>query len=708
MKKFLILITLLCIPIIIKCSLDVVEPQTEKAGKPDNIEASSSSRVNIITWVPPYNWQACRDMLNIDFGGVKMEDGITHLALQFWGPVPSTGGIKYVDHEWQRPNDATVRVFTDWARGKDVKVMLCVYNNDGAWNWDIVGPIMSDPAKRRTHVNTLVSEVKRLGLDGVEVDYEWPGGSNSAHANFLSFIRDLSSELRKIDKELTIATFSYIWNYPNSDGWNDFLPYVDGITSMGYEEIGRGASGWASYSTQKTLINDPSKLMLGMPTYAGSEWQGNSVEEQIAWVLQDGTVGIGIWDASLADGSGRPNNAWRTASVWNKLKQIKGSGTSVPATYTISASAQNGGTISPSGSVTVSEGSSKSFSITPDSGYKIERVTVNGEDQGAVSNYTFTNIGTNGTITAYFTQTPQQFTINASAGTGGTISPSGLVTANQGESKAFTITPNSGYEIDYVTINGSNQGELTSYTFRNIRSNQSISAHFRLIPVEDDNDDDSGDCDSPVWSRSSVYTGGQTVAHNGYRWRARWWTQGDEPGTTGQWGVWEEIGPCGDKGEITVPEYTITAQAQGNGSIYPAGNINIKQGESRTFNITPNGGYEIDYVLVNGANKGAVSSYTFENVESDNGIIAYFRQTETDDNGDGDDQDNNDGDNGTGDGECSDIEPWSSSQNWNEYATGDLRTYNGKIYRCINVAFSFYDPSGPHGHFGWEFVADCN
>ncbi len=278
---------------------------------------------NIITWVPPYNWQACLNMLNTDFGGVKMEDGITHLALQFWGPVPSTGGIKYVDHEWQTPNDATVTEFTDWAQGKDVKVMLCIYNNDSTWNWDIVQPIIDDPAKRTNHVNTLVSEVQRLGLDGVEVDYEWPGGENSDHTNFMLFMAELSNELRAIGKQLTIATFAYTWHYPNSDGWNAFADITDGITSMGYEEIGRNANGWASYSGQKNLINIPEKLMLGMPTYAGSSWQGNTIEEQIDWVVEDGEVGIGIWDASLADGAGNPNDAWRTASVWNKLKQIK-------------------------------------------------------------------------------------------------------------------------------------------------------------------------------------------------------------------------------------------------------------------------------------------------------------------------------------------------------------------------------------------------
>lgn len=54
----------------------------------------------------------------------------------------------------------------------------------------------------------------------------------------------------------------------------------------------------------------------------------------------------------------------------------------------------------------------------------------------------------------------------------------------------------------------------------------------------------SGTCPSPAWSPSAVYTGGMTASHNNHEWRARWWTQGEEPGTTGPWGVWEDRGAC--------------------------------------------------------------------------------------------------------------------------------------------------------------------
>ncbi|MCL1067825.1 lytic polysaccharide monooxygenase [Shewanella olleyana] len=40
------------------------------------------------------------------------------------------------------------------------------------------------------------------------------------------------------------------------------------------------------------------------------------------------------------------------------------------------------------------------------------------------------------------------------------------------------------------------------------------------------------------WSAAKVYNGGETVTHNNQQWTAQWWTQGEEPGTTGEWGVW--------------------------------------------------------------------------------------------------------------------------------------------------------------------------
>jgi predicted chitinase len=51
-------------------------------------------------------------------------------------------------------------------------------------------------------------------------------------------------------------------------------------------------------------------------------------------------------------------------------------------------------------------------------------------------------------------------------------------------------------------------------------------------------------CSAPAWSSGAVYVGGNLVTHGGAAWRAKWWTQGETPGTTGEWGVWERVGTC--------------------------------------------------------------------------------------------------------------------------------------------------------------------
>ena len=143
----------------------------------------------------------------------------------------------------------------------------------------------------------------------------------------------------------------------------------------------------------------------------------------------------------------------------------------------ITASAGSGGSISPSGSVAISQGLSQTFTITPSTGYKIAGVTVDGASVGAVSSYTFSNVTANHTISATFAATATTYTITASAGTGGSISPAGTTTVNSGGSKTYTITPNTGYKIAGVTVDGASVGAVSSYTFSNVTANHTISAN---------------------------------------------------------------------------------------------------------------------------------------------------------------------------------------------------------------------------------------
>jgi chitinase len=53
-----------------------------------------------------------------------------------------------------------------------------------------------------------------------------------------------------------------------------------------------------------------------------------------------------------------------------------------------------------------------------------------------------------------------------------------------------------------------------------------------------------GSCTVAEWSASAVYTNGNEVAHKGHKWKAKWWTTNEEPGTTGEWSVWQDEGAC--------------------------------------------------------------------------------------------------------------------------------------------------------------------
>lgn len=73
-----------------------------------------------------------------------------------------------------------------------------------------------------------------------------------------------------------------------------------------------------------------------------------------------------------------------------------------PTTYTITASAGQGGSIAPNGTVSVAKGESKQFTITPSEGYEIADVKVDGVSKGAKTAYEFTNVTENHTIAASF------------------------------------------------------------------------------------------------------------------------------------------------------------------------------------------------------------------------------------------------------------------------------------------------------------------
>lgn len=300
----------------------------------------------------------------------------------------------------------------------------------------------------------------------------------------------------------------------------------------------------------------------GSFTAAGGTGSVNvTAQTGCSWTASSGASWITITSGSNGTGNGtvyysvsaNSNTALRTSAstIAGQLFTVNQAGVE---TYTITASAGTGGTISPTGSVAVTAGGSHTYQISANSGYMISGVTVNGSSVGAVSSYTFSNVTSNQTIAASFKATTYtlstsitgtgagtvaanpsgtsfsagtvvtliatpntnstfvgwsgacsgtsttcqvtmnsnlsvgasftantvSYTITASAGTGGSISPSGSMSVAKGASQAYTITPKSGYRVWYLKIDGKYKfTSATSYTFSNVSTKHSISAYFR-------------------------------------------------------------------------------------------------------------------------------------------------------------------------------------------------------------------------------------
>ncbi len=144
--------------------------------------------------------------------------------------------------------------------------------------------------------------------------------------------------------------------------------------------------------------------------------------------------------------------------------------------FNVVASAGLGGAIAPAGTVAVAFGADQAFAITPEACYDVLDVLVDGVSVGAVTSYTFTAVNAPHTIAASFAL--QSFTITASAGAGGAISPNGAVVVGCGSDQTFTITPNAGLGVLDVLVDGVSVGAVTSYTFTGVGANHTIAASF--------------------------------------------------------------------------------------------------------------------------------------------------------------------------------------------------------------------------------------
>ena len=203
----------------------------------------------------------------------------------------------------------------------------------------------------------------------------------------------------------------------------------------------------------------------------------------------------------------------------------------------------------------VKYGTSKTFTITPDPGYLILDVLVDGvSNPGAVAagSYTFTSVTRDHTIHATFVRATYYIAVNA--GVGCTITPPGpQVEVPYKQSITFNIAASTGYDLVNVTVDGASKGAIPSFVFNDVVADHTIAATCKLKDLKI----------TPFWGSG--------------------------------------------------------------GSIIPGTQQTVSYGGSVTFEIKPDTGYVIDNVVVNGVSKGPIASYTFTNVTTDGTIQATFK-----------------------------------------------------------------------------------
>src|SRR5436309_3424143 len=226
------------------------------------------------------------------------------------------------------------------------------------------------------------------------------------------------------------------------------------------------------------------------------------------------------------------------------------------------------------------------------------------------------------TVTATFAI--NTYTISASAAANGTITPSGAVSVNHGDSQSFAIAADANHHILDVKADGISQGAVASYSFTNVTDNHTIEASFAIDThsltvntvgqgsVAKNPDQASYDHGSTVQLTATPATG----------WHFAGWS-GAATGTTNPLSVTMD----GDKtvtATFAINTYTITASAGANGTITPSGAVSVNHGGSRSFAIVADANHHILDVKADGVSQGAVASYSFTNVTDNHTIEASF------------------------------------------------------------------------------------
>lgn len=317
--------------------------------------------------------------------------------------------------------------------------------------------------------------------------------------------------------------------------------------------------------------------------------------------------------------------------------------------YSIVATAGEGGIISPSGTQYVPAQESITFTFVAGAKYNISEILIDEvklgatEFENAVKNgYTFSNVTTNHTIEVLFNF--KTYTIQSSAGSGGSISPSGKVSVEIEKDATFTFSLKDGYCLDAVIIDGSEivgqelelAKENLSYTFVSVTKDHTIKITFAKIQLKITASTDGNGYMTP--------TGTSTVGYGSnlsYTFRANEGYKLKEVHVDGV-ALTDDVDTLKAKGYVftnvkedhTIEaffekvQYWITYLIEGEGTATLAGESElITHGESAEIILTPSKNWVVGEVYVNGNEVDVVDGkFTINRVTQNTRVEITFRE----------------------------------------------------------------------------------
>ena len=299
----------------------------------------------VIGWVPPYALEV--SMLALE-SSPAVGATLTHIGLQLWNPSADGLGLVFapIDATDKQVTGLDVVRFRDWARARNIQVLLTVYNNSqvlGRWDWALARGAFAD--HRAEFIQALVAEMGKYQLDGIDLDLEGEGDLDADRVAYAAFVRDLSKVLKSRGKRLTIDSFhSPCANAPNMSWWGDWKGQVDAIHSMGYADLYEGSTdtfnppsnpacaggahlfkySWQlQYGLKAGYRAD--QIVMGLPTWVDTWGKGGLGADAVSHLREVQALGGGValWDLQLAA------PGWISKDTWDAvraLRQSPGSG----------------------------------------------------------------------------------------------------------------------------------------------------------------------------------------------------------------------------------------------------------------------------------------------------------------------------------------------------------------------------------------------